>query len=49
MNTIMLLILWTWGLTPVWVNVIGTVLLGLGILVKSVAFVAKVCEKMETD
>jgi hypothetical protein len=25
-------IIWTWGLTPVWVNVVGTVLLGIAIL-----------------
>lgn len=32
MKALGIMILWTWGLTPVWVNVVGTVLLGIGIL-----------------
>ena len=32
MNLIMVLILWTWGLTPTWVNTVGTVICGLKIL-----------------
>ena len=32
MTILMIFILWTWGLTPVWVNVVGTVLLGLKII-----------------
>lgn len=32
MSILMILILWTWGLTPIWVNVVGTVLLGLKVL-----------------
>lgn len=31
MNLLMIMILWTWGLTPVWVNVVGTIILGLRI------------------
>lgn len=27
MTLLALLILWTWGLTPTWVNVIGTIIL----------------------
>ena len=34
MYTLFIMILWTWGLTPVWVNVVGTVIFGLGILKK---------------
>lgn len=26
MNILMILILWTWGLTPTWVNVVGTII-----------------------
>ena len=29
-----ILILWTWGLTPLWVNVTCTVLMGIGWLLK---------------
>ena len=25
-------VLWTWGLTPVWVNVVGTILCGLEVI-----------------
>lgn len=34
MNILAILILWTWGLTPLWVNIVGTVLLGLRALLK---------------
>ena len=33
MKALGIMILWTWGLTSVWVNIVGTVLLGLGMLV----------------
>lgn len=29
---IIIFVLWTWGLTPVWVNIVCTVLAGLGFL-----------------
>ena len=32
MSLITIFILWTWGLTPLWVNITGTVLCGLIIL-----------------
>lgn len=32
MSVLMIMILWTWGLTPTWVNVVGTVIMGLRIL-----------------
>ena len=32
MNALMIMILWTWGLTPTWVNITGSVILGLRIL-----------------
>lgn len=33
MSILMIFILWTWGLTPLWVNVVGTVLMGVKILI----------------
>lgn len=27
-----IMVLWTWGLTPLWVNIVGTVILGFKIL-----------------
>lgn len=33
MSILMIFILWTWGLTPLWVNIVGTVLMGLKILI----------------
>lgn len=32
MYIIMIIILWTWGLTPIWANVVGTIICGLNIL-----------------
>ena len=32
MSLITLLVLWTWGLTPLWVNIVGSVICGLNIL-----------------
>ena len=29
MTILLIMILWTWGLTPLWVNIVGSVLLGL--------------------
>lgn len=31
MSIVAILVLWTWGLTPLWVNIIGTILLSLKI------------------
>lgn len=28
MNVLMILILWTWGITPLWVNIAGTCICG---------------------
>ena len=36
MYTLLIMILWTWGLTPLWVNIVGSIVGGLGILVKVV-------------
>lgn len=27
-----IMVLWTWGLTPLWVNIVGTVLMGFKML-----------------
>jgi len=32
MNALMIMILWTWGITPLWVNIVGTIICGLRIL-----------------
>lgn len=34
MAIITILVLWTWGLTPIWVNTIGTVLCGVNLLIQ---------------
>ncbi len=33
MSVLMIMILWTWGLTPLWVNIVGTILCVLKICV----------------
>ena len=37
MAAITIMVLWTWGLTPLWVNIVGTVLCGLAILINILA------------
>ena len=32
MYAIAIIVLWTWGLTPLWVNIVGTILCSLKIL-----------------
>lgn len=32
MSALMIMILWSWGITPLWVNIVGTVLCSLRIL-----------------
>lgn len=27
LSILMILILWTWGLTPLWVNIVGTIIM----------------------
>lgn len=33
MYAITIFVLWTWGLTPLWVNIVGTVIAGLNIII----------------
>ena len=32
LSLVFIFIIWTWGLTPLWVNIIGTMLLSLKVL-----------------
>ena len=34
MSLLFIFVLWTWGLTPLWVNIVGTVLLSLKMCIK---------------
>lgn len=36
MSAILIMILWTWGLTPLWVNIVGTCILGSKIALKTI-------------
>ena len=31
---LLIMILWTWGLTPVWVNIVGTIFAGVSIFLR---------------
>ena len=33
MNALAIMVLWTWGLTPLWVNIVGTIIIGLRVLI----------------
>lgn len=32
--TLIIMVLWTWGLTPLWVNIVGTVFAGIALFFK---------------
>lgn len=49
MNIIALLVLWTWGLTPLWVNIVGSVLIGFKIALGFISFCLKCYEKAQED
>jgi hypothetical protein len=44
MSFITIFVLWTWGLTPIWVNVVSTVLYGIKILCDIVIAIMKQME-----
>lgn len=35
---ITLLVLWTWGLTPLWVNIVATAICGINLIMKWVGY-----------
>lgn len=39
MNMLTIMVLWTWGLTPTWVNIVGTCLIGLKILLDTTVLI----------
>ena len=41
MAALTIILLWTWGLTPLWVNIVGTVICGLNILIKTIEEMSK--------
>lgn len=41
MKILTIMVLWTWGITPLWVNIVGTCLLGVGILVDTLCAILK--------
>lgn len=47
MSALLIMILWTWGLTPVWVNVVGTILLSVRMLIKFCSGCLKLSEQQE--
>ena len=48
MYTLFIMILWTWGLTPEWVNIFGTVLSIIGILYKVLKFFGVITDNDKT-
>ena len=39
------MILWTWGLTPLWVNIVGSVLLGIKISISIIKEIIKIVKE----
>ena len=48
-STIAILIIWNWGLTPKWVNITATVLLGIMIGLFAVICYCRIVEAGEDD
>lgn len=38
MSILIILILWTWNITPLWVNILGSILMFINITFKAVKF-----------
>lgn len=48
-SIVLMLILWTWNLTPLWVNIIGTILLLIRVLIKFGALFEKISDDSEEN
>ena len=46
---IILLILWTWGLTPLWVNIVCSVLLGIRMALLTARYIIKFVRDDENE
>ena len=36
--TLLIMILWTWGLTPLWVNIVGTIFCGVKLILNLIGY-----------
>ena len=45
MTLLIVMILWTWGLTPLWVNIVGSVLLGIKISISIIKEIIKIVKE----
>lgn len=45
MTILLIMILWTWGLTPLWVNIVGSVLLGLKLSISIIKETIKIVKE----
>ena len=45
MTILLIMILWTWGLTPLWVNIVGSVLLGLKLSISIIKEIIKIVKE----
>ena len=44
---LMIMILWTWGLTPFWVNVTGTILMAVVVFFKMIKLLAAILQEVK--
>lgn len=44
-SILLIIVLWTWCLTPLWVNIVGTVLLGLRITFKIIKCIVEIIKE----
>ena len=45
MTILLIMILWTWGLTPLWVNIVGSVLLGFKLSISIIKETVKIVKE----
>lgn len=46
-SVIILLIIWNWSLTPLWVNVVTSVLCGVNMTIHIIKFIVDVCNEQK--
>lgn len=46
-SILIVIILWTWGLTPLWVNIVGTVFAGFVFMFHFLRLIIALCKETE--
>ena len=49
MSLLLIMVLWTWGLTPLWVNIVGTVIAGFPLIFSVIGYIVDIIETERVD